>query len=361
MQARFRREAEFRRDDEGASIVLVAVSLVLLLGVAAIVIDVGNLTWERRMLQNSADAAALAVAQDCAVGDCGEYANTATEYALENNRRGAHVEELDPDPLAPADGEVNVTASTGDAAGASGMIAHWFAAMIGHDEGLARAAAAAEWGAADVTDAEIPLTVSLCDWRDAAGEHDPDDWDPQDPPDLPSVDELPDGAYEGKERGDVIVFHDSGHPEDECTAQPGFDENEDEKLPAGWGWLAEDETEECTIEQVSAVEDDHFWAYKDPGNDPQEHCLDDALGEAIVIPVFVDFVIDNPRDRYLLWAPAAFYLTGYRFPGTEAPQGDPPCGPPDTCISGHFVRKIEAGSSPDGDVHLGLASVRLTE
>ena len=44
--------------------------LVALIGVGALVIDVGRLYVERRDLQNGADAAALAVAQDCAAGDC---------------------------------------------------------------------------------------------------------------------------------------------------------------------------------------------------------------------------------------------------------------------------------------------------
>ena len=44
--------------------------LVVLLGVGALVIDVGALYAERRQLQNGADAAALAVAADCAEGDC---------------------------------------------------------------------------------------------------------------------------------------------------------------------------------------------------------------------------------------------------------------------------------------------------
>ena len=45
--------------------------LVVLIGVGALVIDSGALYAERRQLQNGADAAALAVAQDCADGHCG--------------------------------------------------------------------------------------------------------------------------------------------------------------------------------------------------------------------------------------------------------------------------------------------------
>ena len=58
------------RDDRGAVLVWVALMIVVLLGVGALVLDVGALCVERRELQNGADAAALAVAQDCAEGDC---------------------------------------------------------------------------------------------------------------------------------------------------------------------------------------------------------------------------------------------------------------------------------------------------
>ncbi|XTR53338.1 pilus assembly protein TadG-related protein [Pseudarthrobacter sp. So.54] len=44
--------------------------MVVLLGITAIVVDVGMIYAERFELQNGADAAALAIAQDCAVGNC---------------------------------------------------------------------------------------------------------------------------------------------------------------------------------------------------------------------------------------------------------------------------------------------------
>src|SRR5690606_28876124 len=55
-------------EDAGAVAVLVMVLLAggVLLGMAALTIDVGSLYGERRQLQNSADAGALSSAQDCA-------------------------------------------------------------------------------------------------------------------------------------------------------------------------------------------------------------------------------------------------------------------------------------------------------
>jgi hypothetical protein len=75
--------------DAGAVLIWVALTMVVLLGVGALVIDIGRLYVERRELQNGADAAALAVAQDCAGGDCEDDAGTAKNYADLNANDGA--------------------------------------------------------------------------------------------------------------------------------------------------------------------------------------------------------------------------------------------------------------------------------
>jgi Flp pilus assembly protein TadG len=59
-------------------------TIVVLLGVGAIVIDAGALYQERRELQNGADAAVLAVARNCARLNCGDEDATADHFADEN-------------------------------------------------------------------------------------------------------------------------------------------------------------------------------------------------------------------------------------------------------------------------------------
>lgn len=56
--------ALFARDQAGAVSVLAAVSIMMLLGIAAIVVDVGSLYFARRALQSTDDAAVLAAVQD---------------------------------------------------------------------------------------------------------------------------------------------------------------------------------------------------------------------------------------------------------------------------------------------------------
>jgi|1186.fasta_scaffold06998_2 hypothetical protein len=53
-----------RRGQEGSVLALVALSLVVLLGMAALAIDLGNLRAHRRQMQSAADAAALAAASN---------------------------------------------------------------------------------------------------------------------------------------------------------------------------------------------------------------------------------------------------------------------------------------------------------
>ena len=70
--------------------------LVVLVGMGALVIDIGALYVERRELQNGADAAALAVAQDCVEGDCGSGGGAAQAQKYANLNANDGVSALDP-------------------------------------------------------------------------------------------------------------------------------------------------------------------------------------------------------------------------------------------------------------------------
>lgn len=81
------------RDDAGAVTVLVALLLpVVLLGMAALALDVGSMYVQKRQLQNGADAAALGVAGDCASQPLtctqGTASTTANTFANRNANAG---------------------------------------------------------------------------------------------------------------------------------------------------------------------------------------------------------------------------------------------------------------------------------
>jgi Flp pilus assembly protein TadG len=56
-----------RRDESGAVLMITVISLVVLLGMAALVVDLGGSYSQRRKMQSSADAAAIGAAQDLAL------------------------------------------------------------------------------------------------------------------------------------------------------------------------------------------------------------------------------------------------------------------------------------------------------
>jgi Flp pilus assembly protein TadG len=61
--------ARLRKDEGGAVLVIVALSLIALFAMAVISIDVGGVYAARRSMVNAADAAALAAAQTCITQD----------------------------------------------------------------------------------------------------------------------------------------------------------------------------------------------------------------------------------------------------------------------------------------------------
>lgn len=54
----------FLREEKGQAMVLIALLTTVLLGITAFSFDMGNLQWQKRHIQNTADASALAGAQD---------------------------------------------------------------------------------------------------------------------------------------------------------------------------------------------------------------------------------------------------------------------------------------------------------
>ncbi len=97
-----RRRGHEGRDDRGAVATIFAILLVfgVLLGLLALVIDVGQLYVEREELQTGADAAAVAVAKACSLDtddcvDIGAIEAVAQQYANDNARDGVtHLREI---------------------------------------------------------------------------------------------------------------------------------------------------------------------------------------------------------------------------------------------------------------------------
>jgi Flp pilus assembly protein TadG len=73
-----------RDEESGATMVIVALSLVVLLGMVALVVDGGGMYVAKRRVVAAADAAALAAAQSCASGLAAQAPSQADRYARSN-------------------------------------------------------------------------------------------------------------------------------------------------------------------------------------------------------------------------------------------------------------------------------------
>jgi hypothetical protein len=316
------------RDERGATGVFVAVCLVSLIGMTAFTLDFAALYQERRELQNGADAAVLAVAEDCAEGvvDCVEslLTGTAETYADANATDDAATV----DSVLPGidvDGEacgqcVTVNTSTDGSSGS--LLAYRFAPVLGCencDGKTVHASATAVWGA-PTSLATLPLAIGECEFDMISGDNT--------------------GEYQ------VITFHD---PDEPC------DDPVNKDLPGGFGWLDAD--------NCQADVDAGNMASADPGASPggtgctPEHFVS-MQNQEILVPVF-DFVGGTGTNgEYRILGFAAFILEGYSLGGqytwnlTKAQ-----CAASKRCIAGRFTRFVtsapgEVGEAPDLGVYL---------
>ncbi|GAA4757268.1 hypothetical protein GCM10023328_46470 [Modestobacter marinus] len=158
-----RRGAARLADERGAVAVLVALLIVPVLGLGAIAVDVAALYSDRAQLRNAADAAAIAVALDCARGNCGNTVATATA-ALTANAGSADAADATlgtPTVSAPSitssGGSVTVTVRADQA--------HWFAPVLGQESTRVTASATAGWATTTRGRANFPLAISWCEYQ----------------------------------------------------------------------------------------------------------------------------------------------------------------------------------------------------
>lgn len=321
-------------DDGGSVVIITALSLLVLLGMAALVVDVGALLHERRLLQNGADAGALAVAAECGAGDCGDSFVTAAEYADANADDGdSSVEAMcgsaatglaacaDP-PALPAGAEyVRVTTRT-STAGGSDEVSFTFARVFGLDGATVRARSTAAWGGPASLVSALPVTISQCEFnaytRDGTSLAGPPPYDVS--------------GYPSPEA--VIYFHDTTGAS-ACEAGPsGAD------LPGGFGWLE-------TATGCDATSDIANWFDDKTGRPPPTSCtwqlMEELVGTVVRLPIFNETNdLTGTNGKYHMASYASFYLTGYSIAGqykvASLVSRTMPCSGQASCISGFFVR-----------------------
>ena len=391
--------------DAGATLVFVAVVLVGLLALAAFAVDFGRMWEERRQLQNGADAAAVAIGEDCARGLCGpgydEYA-VAEIYVDANARDGAAWAwnvELDLDAQT-----VTVHNATEDTSGDNNFDM-LFAGIVGFDGFTVGAKATVAWGGLTSATATIPIIISDCefekDYNDggAGGVMNgggylegtqlfkepgisPLTWPHNDPPawwkagvwgngewDLDR-----DGVPDAYPKPVVLTFHD-GSTTDTCAAQAGQDTDGDGSLSGGFGWL------DTTGEDPCGTIIYEGWAGDDPGASPSNGCSADELEQllysgVVYIPYFDDELgLNGANGEYHIPATGALFIVGYNFGGQYVGyrEGGPltsnPCRPGgvrpigwtvgnnERCLVGYFVNSVIT----DGEIGPGGRGITVVK
>lgn len=367
-------------DETGAVAVMVAMMLVAILGAAALAVDMGAMYVERRELQNGADAAVLAIAEDCANGVCDTLLNEATAKIYVDANARDSVSYPESVTLLSAEQRVTVVNRTLRQDGADGLHALFARAFGWETLPAERAQATAGWWAAGLPGdiGAAPIAASMCEFL---GLTDGDTFTLADidakVATLPSVDGLP------TENGFVtagmeIALHDpQSDTGDTCAAEPGFSSTSDgDIMPAGFGWLQLDNEDACSLDVTSEVQDaegnetGEFWVPAVSGNYPGGlDCLVQQYLKAPTIPIFTGFENNktdpqesaytaNNGDEYRLYGPAAFYITGIDIPGAKF--GHKCTTAKEWCIRGHFVKKNDAtGTETTGSTSLGVTSVGL--
>jgi hypothetical protein len=312
---RLRRRAAGER---GAAAVMLALLLVPLLGFAAIAVDIGALYAEKARLQVAADAAAIAVAQDCSRGACGDMLATAQALITANDGEGtaAHPE------LSSAPLSVSVTGSTPKQ--------HWFAPVIGLNSSAVVASATVGWGGPSEGPAVLPLAFSWC-----------------------AFDNQTHGGMPSGETLQVIKLTKTDGAT-ECHPQSGND------IPGGFGFVTTDPGQRCkATSRLDGV------LKSDPGESPSNGCtaadFASYLGRTVLLPIYDEAGGTGNNGWYRVYGYAAFTLKGYAFPG-QFKSSPAPCNGTVRCISGYFTRFVELSDawnySPDAP-QLGSSVLRL--
>jgi Flp pilus assembly protein TadG len=354
-----------RRDDRGVVGVLVGLLIgTVLLGLGALVIDVGQLYQERAQLQSGADAAANAVAKSCVLGTCTNASATSTAliYADDNAKDGTAAVPLvcgsgalgtcpsttgtmTDCPAAPASGTNYVDVHTATATSGGGtVVAPVFArALLGNGNYTGTqvlACAQASWGGPTAANT-IAFTISACDW-DAATV-------------LGTVFAPPPPAVPSASYDRVLKVHGSGSATG-CSTEPSGSDG-----PGNFGWT-NDPTSTCSL----SISGGTFGG--NPGASASNACKA-ALAAAyasrsiVYLALYTKITGTGANSVYTLKGFAAFVVTGYKLPGASASDWLNPannCSGSNKCINGYFTSGIIPGGSSPGGAYLGAAVVRIT-
>ncbi|SDL41046.1 pilus assembly protein TadG-related protein [Tessaracoccus oleiagri] len=310
------------KDDRGVTAVFTAIVIVMLMGLTALAVDVGALWWDKKELQNGADAAALALAQSCAAGGCEADENAMAEQYADNNKT---------DSAVTVERIVRgVNFRTVDVVSERDF---WFASVMGAgSSGSVRASATATWdviGGAST----LPLAVSECFLeRLAIGE---------------------------TKRIFIKSSNDASDDEAECGGDPHY-------IPGGFGWL--DANDDCEASTEVYNEDGTRAIYDgDPGNNApcSQSQLLGLAGQTVLVPVFDQAEWQGNNGDFYVLGYAQFTISAYCFSPGNLTSGGGIAGPTsctgsDRWLEGSFQEMVSLDAELGGGEDYGARTVQLT-
>lgn len=328
--------------ERGATTVLVAILLVALMGFSALAVDVGAMYAEKAQLQNGADSAALAIANRCAKGSCGDSTATGSFFANNNANDGTSGANV----TFPSANTVRVVTKAREKGSASDGFSLFFARVMGFNTTQINATAEAKWGSPSGA-STLPWTVSECVFEKYL-----------------SPTQLADLKATGNFTGDPIPTHilmryDENAPAyPGCAAQNGYE-------PGGFGWLKTTSGCSTDISVGSTVQGQTGNTF--PTASECNALLATIMDQPALIPLFSSATGNGSNATYTLVGFAAFQVTGYKFGGPSVTQLDPlapSCTGNCRGLQGYFSRfvSLEEGLKLSGSIpNFGGAGVALSQ
>jgi len=362
------------RDERGAIGVLVAVLIGggVLLGMGALAIDVGRLYQNRAELQNGADAAALAVADSCALGTCttsiaGQYATGNASKLTGNNAAvglvcgsGTGMAACPGSTGAPYDCPANPSAGTNYVdvhtstltASDSTLLPPIFARTLlgngGYQGTNVKACAQAEWGAPSSA-TTIAYTISACSWYVYTNNGTTFAQPPPYPPNT-----VPAPSF------DHILFE-HGSQGSKTTGCPPYQPS-GQDAPGNFGWTSDSGNCSTFINNGSYGGSTGASASGDCKTVIQAAYNNQTV---VYLPVYSAISGTGNNVTYTLLGFAAFVITGYHITGSfKAPDwlnSANDCKGNNFCIDGYFTQGlIPSTGGLGGGKGLGASIVKLT-
>jgi hypothetical protein len=318
-----RRLADSNDKERGGIAVIVAISMVVLLGFAAISIDVARLYSERAQLQNGSDAAALMIARACATGapvaECAAIPSANVRTLVSGNAVDglSNVDSIAVDKVSRT---VRVTTGAKETGSSSNSVTMFFARVLGIQSAHVLASSSVQWGTPVKGIMALPLAVAECKF---------------------------DLSLSSQAATEQILEFGSG-----CG-----------RVPGGFGWIASTGTKCGLTISVGQESNAATWFSSDPGASPPSRCSAEDLSQmnnqTVLLPLYDKATGTGANAGYFVKGFAAFHVTGYNFADDEWPKGSKL---KNKTLRGFFVKflsisqAIELGTAPD----YGASVVKLT-